>query len=78
VPVGYLIAVVFVAIGTLFALWPVPWTRPLGRVSYFVGVVANELPFAAFFWMLLLPTVLAFVDGDIDSAGGWATVPWPP
>lgn len=73
-PVGYLISVAFVAIGTLFALWPVPWSHPLGRVSYFVGVVANELPFAAFFWMLLLPSVLAFVDGDIDSAGGWATV----
>lgn len=73
-PIGYLIAVVFVAVGTLFALWPVPWSRPLGRVSYFIGVVANELPFAAFFWMLLLPTVLAFVDGDIDSVGGWATV----
>ncbi|WP_406107018.1 alpha/beta hydrolase [Micromonospora globbae] len=73
-PVGYLITVVLVAIGTLFALRPVPWSRPLGRVSYFVGVAANELPFAAFFWMLLLPTALAFAEGDIDSAGGWAIV----
>ncbi|WP_329521472.1 alpha/beta hydrolase [Spirillospora sp. NBC_01491] len=73
-PVGYLITVALVAVGTLFALWPVPWSRPLGRLSYYVGLAANELPFAAFFWMLLLPTALAFAEGDIDSAGGWAVV----
>lgn len=52
-PIGYLLSVALVAIGTLFTLWPVPWSRPLGRVSYFVGVTVNELPFATFFWMLL-------------------------
>ncbi|MFD2768082.1 Acetyl esterase/lipase [Micromonospora eburnea] len=73
-PVGYLITVAFVALGTLFALRPVPSSRPLGRPSYYVGLAANELPFAAFFWMLLLPTALAFAEGDIHSAGGWAVV----
>ncbi|MGI5418175.1 alpha/beta hydrolase [Actinomadura luteofluorescens] len=73
-PVGYLIPVLLVAVGTLFALRPVPWSHPLGRPSYYFGLAANELPFAAFFWLLLLPTVLAFAEGDIDSAGGWATV----
>ncbi|MEV5571885.1 alpha/beta hydrolase [Spirillospora sp. NPDC052269] len=64
-----------VAIGALFALRPVPyWGNPLGRVSYPFGLAANELPFAAFFWMLLLPTVLAFAEGDIHSWGGWAIV----
>ncbi|MFI6920751.1 alpha/beta hydrolase [Nonomuraea spiralis] len=73
-PVGYLIPVVFVAIGTLFALRPLPgWSAP-GRVSYFFGLAANELPFAAFFWLLLAPTVLAFAEGDIHTAGGWAVV----
>ncbi|MGC4959404.1 alpha/beta hydrolase [Actinomadura citrea] len=73
-PVGYLIPVALVAVGTLFALRPVPWSRPLGRPSYYFGLAANELPFAAFFWMLLLPTALAFAEGDIASAGGWAIV----
>ncbi|WP_173096135.1 alpha/beta hydrolase [Actinomadura verrucosospora] len=73
-PVGYLIPVLLVAVGTLFALRPVPWERPLGRPSYFFGLAANELPFAAFFWLLLIPTALAFAEGDIDSAGGWAVV----
>ncbi|MFB4307358.1 alpha/beta hydrolase [Actinomadura sp. GTD37] len=73
-PVGYLFPVVLTALGTLFALRPVPFSRPLGRPSYFLGLAANELPFAAFFWLLLLPTALAFAQGDIDSAGGWAVV----
>ncbi|MFI7708376.1 alpha/beta hydrolase [Nonomuraea sp. NPDC049480] len=73
-PFGYLFTVALAAIGTLFALRPVPFSHPLGRPTYYFGLAANELPFAAFFYMLLLPTSLALVDGDIDSAGGWATV----
>ncbi|MEV4091349.1 alpha/beta hydrolase [Streptosporangium saharense] len=73
-PVGYLVPVALVAIGTLFALRPVPISRPLGRLGYYFGLAANELPFAAFFWLLLLPTALAFAEGDIDSVGGWAIV----
>ncbi|MEU5989263.1 alpha/beta hydrolase [Spirillospora sp. NPDC047418] len=73
-PVGYLIPVLLVAVGTLFALRPAPWSSPLGRPSYYFGLAANELPFAAFFWLLLVPTALAFSEGDIDSAGGWAIV----
>lgn len=69
-PFGYLFPVALVAIGTLFALRPLPfWSHPLGRVSYFFGLAANELPFAAFFYLLLLPTALAFAQGDIHSAG---------
>ncbi|MFI6179042.1 hypothetical protein ACIA8R_26140 [Nonomuraea sp. NPDC051191] len=45
-----------------------------GRPSYSFGLAANELPFAAFFWLLLLPTALAFAEGDIHTAGGWAVV----
>ncbi|MYQ36783.1 Acetyl esterase/lipase [Streptomyces sp. LamerLS-316] len=73
-PVGYLITVAIVAIGTLCALAPLPWEHPLGRPSYIFGLAANELPFAAFFWMLLLPTALAFAEGDIDSPAAWAIV----
>ncbi|YCK37911.1 alpha/beta hydrolase [Actinomadura sp. ATCC 39365] len=73
-PVGYLVPVALVAIGTLFALRPLPGWSTVGRVSYFFGLAANELPFAAFFWLLLAPTVLAFAEGDIHTAGGWAVV----
>ncbi|WP_405526391.1 alpha/beta hydrolase [Streptomyces canus] len=73
-PVGYLITVAIVAIGTWCALRPVPWEHPLGRPSYIFGLAANELPFAAFFWMLLVPTALAFSEGDIDSPAAWAVV----
>ncbi|MDG5808964.1 alpha/beta hydrolase [Streptomyces ossamyceticus] len=73
-PVGYLITVAIVAIGTWCALRPVPWAHPLGRPSYIFGLAANELPFAAFFWMLLVPTALAFSEGDIDSPAAWAIV----
>jgi acetyl esterase/lipase len=74
VPVGYLITVTIVAIGTWCALRPLPWEHALGRPSYIFGLAANELPFAAFFWMLLGPTALAFSEGDIDSPAAWATV----
>ncbi len=73
-PVGYLITVAIVAVGTLCALAPVRRPRPLQMLSYHFGLVANEMPFAAFFYMLVLPTLLAFGQGDIDSAGGWAIV----
>lgn len=74
-PVGYLIPVAVAAIGTLCALWPVPWERPLGRPSYFFGLAANELPYAVLFWMLLVPTAMAFAQDDVrDSPGAWAIV----
>ncbi|SNS24455.1 alpha/beta hydrolase [Actinomadura mexicana] len=73
-PVGYLIPVVLAAIGTLFALRPVPWSRPLGRLSYFLGLAVNELPFFVAVYWLGVWTSLAFAQGDIDSAGGWAAV----
>ena len=74
-PVGYLIPVLIVAIGTWCALRPVPFEHPLGRPSYIFGLAANELPFAAFFWMLLVPTAMAFAQDDVmDSPGAWGIV----
>ncbi|MFK0099578.1 alpha/beta hydrolase [Streptomyces sp. NPDC091040] len=74
-PVGYLIPVLIVAIGTWCALRPVPSEHPLGRPSYIFGLAANELPFAAFFWMLLVPTAMAFAQDDVmDSPGAWGIV----
>jgi acetyl esterase/lipase len=73
VPIGYLWTVAALAAGTLFALSPVRRPRPLARLSYFVGLVVNELPFVAFY-CLLLSTLLAFGQGDIDTPGAWAAV----
>lgn len=71
VPIGYLIPVALVALGTFFALVPLrrPWA--LGGMSFYFGPFLNELPFIAFYW-ILLGTLLAISEGDIDSQGGWA------
>jgi acetyl esterase/lipase len=69
-PVGYLVTVALVALGTLFALVPL---RSLGNLSFRLGLLLNEVPIAGFYWLLIW-TFLAFVQGDINSLGGWATV----
>jgi len=70
VPIGYLVTAALVAIGTFFALAPPRLPSALGRLSSIVGLVVNELPFVAFYW-LLASTLLAIGQGDIDSPGGW-------
>jgi acetyl esterase/lipase len=71
VPIGYLVAVAFVAWCTVFALAP-PRPRHSSRsnVSYWFGHLLNELPFVAFYW-LLVSTLLAVGQGDIDTPLGW-------
>jgi acetyl esterase/lipase len=70
-PVGYLIPMALAALGTLFALVPLrrPWA--LGGMSFYFGPFLNELPFIAFYW-ILVSTLLAISGSDIDSTGGWA------
>jgi hypothetical protein len=70
VPVGYLVSVGLVALGTLFALVP---PRSLGKLSFRLGLLLSEVPIAGFYWLLIW-TSLAFVQGDSNSVGGWATV----
>lgn len=71
VPFGYLTSTVLVAWCTLFALAP-PRPRRSSRrnVSYWFGFLLNELPFVAFYW-LLVSTLIAVGQGDIDSPVGW-------
>jgi hypothetical protein len=69
-PIGYLVTVAFVALPTVFALAPIRRPRSLALLSWGLSLVINELPFLAFYW-LLAATLLAFGQGDIDSAGGW-------
>jgi hypothetical protein len=49
----------------LLALRPLrrPW--PWGTLSFFFGIVVNELPFLAFYW-LLASTSLALAQGDLS------------
>ena len=69
-PVGYLVGVIVVAIPTLFALVPL---RSVPNLSFRLGLLLNEVPIIGFYW-LLFDTALAFAQGDINTAGGWATV----
>ena len=55
------------ALVTLFALVPL---RSLGNLSFPAGLLLNEVPIVGFYWRLIW-TALAFVQGDINSAGGW-------
>jgi acetyl esterase/lipase len=69
VPVGYLVSVGLVALPTLFALVP---QRSLPDLSFRLGLLLNEVPIAGFYWLLVW-TALASAQGDINTAGGWAT-----
>ena len=66
-PVGYLVSVALV---TLFALVPL---GAVGNLSFRLGLLLNEVPILGFYW-LVADTSLAFAEGDVSSAGGWATV----
>ena len=70
-PVGYLIAVGLVALGMAVALRPLSDSGRLGMVSWFVSAVPNESPFVAFYWVLAV-SLLALVQGDLDTPAGWA------
>ncbi|GAA4495602.1 alpha/beta hydrolase [Actinoallomurus oryzae] len=65
-PYGYLTTVALLAAGTLFTLAAPVRPRPLAMLSFWLGVVVNELPFVAFA-SLLAATVLALAEGDLSS-----------
>ena len=69
-PIGFLVGVLVVALPTLFALVP---QRSVPNLSFRLGLLINEVPIVGFYW-LVIDTALAFVQGDINTAGGWATV----
>jgi acetyl esterase/lipase len=67
-PVGYWWTVAITCWGVACAL--TRWGR-LGSFSAIPAVVVNEMPFIVGY-LLIAATVLAFVDGDLDSPGGAA------
>ena len=69
-PFGYLVSVALAACCSAFALAPLRRPRTLGLLSWWLGLVINELPFVAFYW-ILAAMLLAFGQGDIDSAASW-------
>ena len=50
-----------------------PWPWALGGLSFYFGPFVNELPFLAFYW-LLMETLLAINEGDLDTPGGKVAV----
>ena len=56
---------------TLLALAPLRRPLALGIMSFLFGFVLNELPFVAFYY-LLVSTVLAIGPGGLDSSSDWA------
>ena len=67
-PIGYWWSVALIFWGVACAL--TRWRR-LGSFSAIPALLASELPFVVGYW-LIASTVLALVDGDLDSPGGAA------
>ena len=70
-PFGYLFSTVVAAIAPILALSPRPTHGPRATPTFIVESAANELPFPILYW-LVATTVLAIVQGDIDTPVGWA------
>jgi acetyl esterase/lipase len=74
VPIGYLIPVVIIGFCTwVSVIAPRPPHTAPSHWSYWVTFEVNEQPFIAFY-LLLIPTIVAFAGGDVDSPGGLATL----
>jgi acetyl esterase/lipase len=65
-PVGYLVTVTLVAVGTLLCLAPPRRPRALARLSWLVSIVVNELPVPVA-CCLIASTGLAASEGDLDA-----------
>jgi acetyl esterase/lipase len=70
VPIGYLIGALVGAIATALALWPRRTHGPRATLAFIIESNSNELPCVVFYW-LVLSTVLAVLQGNLDSPVGW-------
>lgn len=69
VPIGYIVTVALAALATVAAIAPVRRPRPLASLSFWLGLVVNELPVLTFLW-LLSATLPALAEGDLGSPAG--------
>jgi acetyl esterase/lipase len=69
IPMGYLVTTLLFAWCTFFALVAPRRPRSLGAMSFWFGMIPNEVPFLLIYW-LLFNTAMAGVQGDLDSPGG--------
>ena len=68
-PWGYLFSVGIVAVCTVTAAAPLRHPLRLGRLSWVLGMIPNELPFVVFYY-LAAATLVAALQGDLDNAVG--------
>ncbi|GIG68120.1 alpha/beta hydrolase [Phytomonospora endophytica] len=71
-PIGYLVGVAIVAWCAFFAVIAPRRPRPLAGMTFWFGMVVNEVPFHAAY-LLIASTALAAAEGDLGSAGGKAS-----
>lgn len=67
--IGYLIPALLLAWCTGCALWSPRRRGRLGTLAHRFGLLVNELPFVAVYW-LVAATLLAFSEGDVGSTSG--------
>ncbi len=65
-PIGYLLTLTIVLLGTLLALRPLRRSRRLGTLSWLLSAVLNESPSLAIYWLAAV-TALALAQGDVDG-----------
>jgi acetyl esterase/lipase len=69
VPWGYLLSVGIVAVCTFTAAVPLRHPPTLGRLSWVLGMIPNELPFIVFYYVAAA-TLVAALQGDLGNAVG--------
>lgn len=72
-PIGYLITVTILALGTACALAPPRRPAALRRLALLPAMVLNEVPLPALV-VLAASTALAFAEGNVDDAPAWTAV----
>jgi acetyl esterase/lipase len=60
-------------LGLAVSVWPPSRSGLLGLLAWLVSAIPNESPFLAFYWMAG-STLLAYDQGDLQGAGGWAAL----
>ncbi|MET7672752.1 alpha/beta hydrolase [Micromonospora luteifusca] len=72
VPVGYVFTVALLAWCTFFAVVAPRRPQPLATLSFWFGLILNEVPFLGVL-ALLASTALAAAQGDLESSGAKVT-----